>query len=547
MLPILEKLFEPLSNTSEIAKIFADVLQVRITKTTLTAELEGHPDYPALLSISDVLKNYGIENLAITPEPEKLSQAPTPFIALIKGDKSPADFYTVVREIKEDNFSFFDPEKHAWTSCSANNFLNRFSGTLLLAEATEQAGEKEYDKNLQEENRKRSVQLLTAFCIPALIFIAGTLSFLRNGISALLPFVFSIFTLAGTVIGVLLLWYELDQYNPVLQQICSAGKKVNCGAILQSKASRIMGISWSTIGITYFTGQLLLALFTGITNPRTLFVLSWLNIMALPYVFFSIYYQWKVAKQWCVLCLYVQGLLILQFLTALSGGWHAPSPANTIGPELALQTITAFSIPFITVMLLLPALQKTKEGRKHRNELLRLKHNPQIFEALLARQKAITESAEGLGITLGKPDARYKIIKVCNPYCGPCAKAHVPMEELLENNPDVQIQVIFTATNDEGDSRTPPARHLLAIAAANDETRTKQALDDWYLADTKDYAIFAAKYPLNGDLQKQDGRIEAMKNWCDKTGIAFTPTFFINGFQLPEIYNAGDLKYFFTV
>jgi len=35
-------------------------------------------------------------------------------------------------------------------------------------------------------------------------------------------------------------------------------------------------------------------------------------------------------------------------------------------------------------------------------------------------------------------------------------------------------------------------------------------LDDWYLADKKDYETFAGKYPMNGELQTQGNKIEAM-------------------------------------
>jgi protein-disulfide isomerase len=53
---------------------------------------------------------------------------------------------------------------------------------------------------------------------------------------------------------------------------------------------------------------------------------------------------------------------------------------------------------------------------------------------------------------------------------------------------------------------------------------------------------------MNGELKKQENKIDAMQSWCDKTGIYFTPTFFVNGFQLPEeIYNVNDLKYFLSV
>jgi hypothetical protein len=36
-----------------------------------------------------------------------------------------------------------------------------------------------------------------------------------------------------------------------------------------------------------------------------------------------------------------------------------------------------------------------------------------------------------------------------------------------------------------------------------EETLTKQALDDWYLAEQKDYGTFASKYPMNGELKNR--------------------------------------------
>ena len=541
MLPILKKLFEARDNAPEATRLLVGLLGVRVTETTLTRELEEHPDYPGLLSISDVLNQHGIETLALKLAPEKLDQTPTPFITLAKGEKSGATFFTVVREIRDGRFSFFDQEKQAWVAGGGD----RLTGPVLLAEAGEQAGEKDYALHLREERRKRFLQRLIAGCIPALVLVAGGVALFREGAGALLPFVFSLLTLAGALIGVLLLWYEVDQHNPALKQICAAGKKVNCGAVLQSKASKVAGVSWSAIGFIYFAGELLLFLFTGgITNPLTLALLGWLNVVALPYVVFSIYYQWRVARQWCVLCLGVQAILVLQGITAFLGGWYgflSPSPG------LAVTAVAAFALPGVAIFLLVPALQRAKESRDHLNKLQRLKHNPQIFDALLDRQKVLTEPTGGLGIILGNPQARHKIIKVCNPYCGPCARAHVPMEELLDNNPDVQLQIIFTATNVEGDVRMPPVRHLLAIAGDGDEKRTKQALDDWYLAETKDYDAFASKHPVNGALSGKEAQIEAMRQWCDQTGIVFTPTFFVNGRQLPEIYTVSDLKYFLTV
>ncbi|WP_419701120.1 vitamin K epoxide reductase family protein [Mucilaginibacter sp. NFX135] len=549
-------IFESKTNGPEAAKRLLDLLHVKVTTTTLTREIEEHPDYPSLLSISDVLNSHGVENMGIRVDPQKLEELPCPFITQVKGVKGGAEFFTVVREVSKNTIHFFEQEKNQWTSLAKEDFLKRWSGVALLAEAKDDAGEKDYNKKIKEENRKNIIQYLSAFCIPVIAIIAGLMALGQSGTNALLPFAFSLLTLAGAITGALLLWYELDQHNPVLQQICSAGKKVNCGAILQSKAAKIAGISWSAIGFSYFMGILLLSLFSGVTNPAVLFVASWLNVIAVPYVVFSIYYQWRIAKQWCVLCLCVQGLLVLQLATTLTGGWHTLLSLSAIEPGLIISTVTALVIPFIVVTLLIPAFQKAKESKRTSNELQKLKHNQEIFEALLQKQKMLTNVPGDLGITLGNPNGAYKLIKVCNPYCGPCAKAHQPMEDLLENNPDVRIQILFTATNSDGDMKAPPVKHLLAIAEKNEESIVKRALDDWYLAEKKDYEVFAAKYPMNGELKQQNAKVEAMKNWCDTTGIEFTPTFFVSMpsesnetvyYQLPSIYSVVDLKYFFAV
>lgn len=197
--------------------------------------------------------------------------------------------------------------------------------------------------------------------------------------------------------------------------------------------------------------------------------------------------------------------------------------------------------------MLIPALKEAKESKAVNHELLRLKHNPLIFDALLAKQKKIETSTEGLGITLGNPDAKYKLIKVCNPYCGPCASAHVVIDELLENNSDIQLQIIFTGNGEDSDFRTAPIRHLLAITEQGDSHLNKQALNDWYLAEKKDYEVFAAIYPINGDLKLQTPKVKLMYEWCEKEKIQFTPTLFVNGYQLPEQYSIANLRYFLSV
>jgi len=63
----------------------------------------------------------------------------------------------------------------------------------------------------------------------------------------------------------------------------------------------------------------------------SLAIVSLFNLLALPYIIFSVYYQWRVAKQWCVLCLAVQALLLAGGLIIFSGNFIINTRLNSFG------------------------------------------------------------------------------------------------------------------------------------------------------------------------------------------------------------------------
>jgi len=522
-------------------------MRVAVTSTTIQKELIAHPDYPSLLSMMEVIDNYGISSSGIKMPMKGFSQLTCPFIAQIKAPQTKLHLFAVVTQLNAASIVFFHPENNKIVELSLEQFSKIYAGTILVIEVNEHNGQSDFVKIRQQENQSNLYNSLSLFLLPIMSLIACLFAYITHHSQALVPILFTLFTLLGCIICLLLLWHEIDEYNPVVRQICHAGKKVNCSAILNSDAAKIWGLSWSILGSTYFIGMLLSVLVGGITNIDNLFLLSWINLMALPYIVYSISYQWLIAKQWCVLCLAVQVILFLQFVTAYFGGFHRLQLFVALPYSAYITIAVSYAMVFTVLLILIPALEKAKDSGYKTISLKRLQHNPIIFEALLAKQKSIQHSTEGLGITLGNRNAAYKLVKVCNPYCWPCAQAHPIMEALLANNENLQIQILFTATTEENDIKTPPVKHLLAIAAMGDEAMTRKALDDWYMAERKDYAAFAKKYPLNGELQEQDDKVKAMQDWCNKEEVRFTPYFFLNGYELPDIYSIKDLKYFLLV
>jgi uncharacterized membrane protein/thiol-disulfide isomerase/thioredoxin len=543
----LSGIIQPLHHCEDAALYLLRLLGVKITFSTLQKDLTEHPNYPSMLAISDVVKTYGVYTIAARLEREEWNNnLVPPFLAHVKSRDLHHDVFAVVTSFSETQIEIYNPEIKKVQRIDNNEFIkNYYHGTIMAVEAKENAREQDYEHNIKKDKRKYLFYLFSILLLPMLTILTSFILIYNNPTkSVIAPVIYTFLTLLGVIAGTLLLWHELDEYNPVVKQICQSGKKVNCSAILNSKAAKIWGTSWSTIGLTYFLGTLIVLLTGGLFSAPIITIISWVNILALPYVIFSVFYQWKVAKQWCILCLSVQAILILQFVNSLTAGFPGLTHFDQI-PAQSYLTVTAIGIiVFIGISILLPALQKAKSNRAKTIELQRLKHNPQIFEALLGKQRSIQPSNTQLGIRMGNSKGKYKVIKVCNPYCGPCAKAHPVLEGLLEYSDEVDLQIIFTATNEENDIKKDPVLHLLAIAAKGDPIVLKQALDDWYGAAEKNYTEFAKKYPMNGELEKQREKVEAMKDWCETTKIDFTPTLFVNGRQLPEMYSVSDLKYF---
>lgn len=540
------RLSQPAPSGTLIARIFLELIDVKVSFRTLQSEIEEHPDYPSLLSISDVFTKFHVDNITANFTPENIRNVPAPFITQLKGKSIDITYFTVIRAVKGQFAEFFDPEKRKWSILSLDELQERSAGVVLLAEGNENSGEKDYAVKSRAEKISKYGLIAIPFIV-TFLYLSLLLSYFLKTQWAAIPFAFfSVLSFIGVGSGVLLTWYEIDHYNPVIQQICKAGKNINCNAILQSDAARIGGISWSAIGLSYFIGTFTLLLYFILVGSNIMSIVSWMSLFAVPYIFYSIYYQWKVAKQWCMLCLLVQGVLLFQAIVVIASSWLSDYSVTNLTSVDIIVTIVSYLLPFFFFISGVPVIKKAKEGKSIRRDFNRLKYDPIIFNALLKKQRPVVGDTSGLGIRLGDPNAKIRILKVCNPYCGPCGRAHIHMEDLLKNNPDVQIQIIFTASTDETDYKRLPVRHFLSISNNNNEGKLRSALDDWYLVDDKSYENFTKMNPPQDDFSIYDNQVAEMKKWCDENEILHTPTIFVNNHELPESYGASDLQKFFT-
>ena len=521
-------------NTVSVTQQLLHTLRIPFSITGVKEAIKQHPDYPSIAAVHDVLKQYKTETIVLQIDKEKLQKVPVPFVAHLL--QAPAGFVTVTN-VSSHEVTYLQPSSfQKQVTVSVNDFLSKWSAVALLAEKNEQSGEPDLEQNRKADRIKLYRTPLLILSSILLLFVA----ILPIGSATLAIAAPLLLKLAGVVVCGLLLWYDIDRSNPFLQKVCNSSKATNCNAVLQSNAAKLFGvIRWSEIGFFYFAGGLL---FVILRNEGALALLAWLNLIALPYTVFSVFYQWRVTKQWCPLCLAVQGLLLLEALFYMGAG-YLQSFAIT---ETATSFLLAFLLPVITWYAAKPLLKKNKEAEEYKNRFYRIKNDSRIFEALLEKQKKVFINPEGLGVTLGNPDATNTIIKVCNPYCGPCSKAHKEIHKLLKNNTNIKVQVIFNSFAEDSDPRSKPVKLFLSVSKNKERNYTEQVIDEWYSAEKKDFKIFAEKYQIGTDQNNYNEDVMKMRTWCDEMNIEATPSIFLNGYQLPDNYLVNDLKIFLS-
>lgn len=520
---------------------YLKLLKVKVNNATVNDSLQNHPDWPSLLCISDCLNKWNIPNAGGKMDVNKMDELPTPFIAYTSDRENQL---SIVTEVSDKTVQSFHKNYNKPSTELKEDFQKKWNGVYLIAEPNEHSGEPNYEVNKRKAfiNSLIPAAAFTLIAILSFIFlnriIADDSNLIRFNATGI--YIEYSILLAGVFITALLLWYEIDKSNPLLQKVCTGIAKGDCNAILTGKQAKVFNwLSWSEVGFFYFTGSFL----TLLIIENSISIIAWLNVLALPYILFSVYYQWRVAKQWCVLCLGVQALLLFGGMNIIASNFLYSSPIFSF--PFIFKSILLFLLSVIVWYAIKPSILKLQEAKNTKREYLRLKFNGEIFDTLLKKQKQITLSTDGLGIDLGNPAAKNTLIKVCSPTCGPCGKAHPKIEELLEQNNNVKAKIIFTTPNDESHHGIKPTRHLMAIASEiGNENQIKKSLDDWYLPEKKDYELFAAKYPMNGELLRQGNKIDAMDKWCKAMEIQATPTIFINGYKLPDAYSIEDLQYF---
>ncbi|MGY6546935.1 cysteine peptidase family C39 domain-containing protein [Arthrospiribacter ruber] len=366
------------------------LLDVPFTRGYLKDKVASHPEQDSLLSISDTLKHYKVNSLGLKLTIEKLEQIPFPCIIQIQKNGHP--FFSVLTKSEIDTVSYLD-EKGKIKSISKEDFAKNWTGVTLLLEKSDKSGEPGFKARQQEAFVFRFL-LISLVLINLIGLIAFYQPIFTNPNQALVILPLFLIKAIGLFISTVLLWSEVDKKNEAIQDFCSGGKSSDCNSVISS-FSLSGGISLSVIAFAYFFSGVLFLLFTSFLGSG-LQLLSYLSLSGVFIIPLSIFYQWAKIRKWCMLCLGISAviiveMLLLQIFLEFTGVIH-------------LQNLALFSFLFIRTILvwlsLKPYFLSDKELKKQKIKLARFMSNRKVFDYLLSSSRKLTHSPEGLGILM---------------------------------------------------------------------------------------------------------------------------------------------------
>jgi thiol-disulfide isomerase/thioredoxin len=520
-----------LAGRKELQNIFTCLLaelHVKHTQSFSNKYFREHPYRNSMFGLSRMLWDYYIENkgLRIKNKVEVLPDLEAPFIAHIG-----TDFITVIRNSPEQ-------VEYVWRgkrlTVSPEEFISRWSGIVLLAEPNENSAEPDYHVHHKQEILSAGKKTFLACVILLLLGMAGY----STGVFVSTGYVIALLiNLAGMYIGYLLINKQMHVQGSYADRICSLlAHRNDCNSLLESDAAWFFGLfSWSEIGLGYFTTNILLLLFQPSLYPYAALI----NLCVLPYTLWSIWYQKRVAGQWCPLCLTVQVILwLLFFCNRLFGLIRIP--VFTVNSLLLTGCI--YTVSILLLNFIISRLSDTNKTEQITQEINSLKADERIFSTLLKSKAKYEVYKSTSSILWGNPEAKHLITVVTNPHCNPCAKMHTRLEQLLKDTKNGYcVQYILTSFNEELEESS---KLFIAMYQQNNVPDFLSFLKEWYETGRNNRESFYEKYPLDRQEGTLISEFQRHRTWLNETKIRTTPTVLFNGYELPENYKVEDLKYF---
>jgi uncharacterized membrane protein len=486
----------------------------------------SHPDSGDIVSITDTLNDFNIENTVAEIPKESITELKDPFIAFVKNNNQNI---FVLAHLLNNEIIIIDTGNKKSIEVTIKEFSERWNGLVIVID------KKPILFELSKTNR--------LICVLTLAVLGLFLCLNSNSLN-----IFSVFHFGLSVIGITLsifiITHELGIKSSIVDKVCNLNTITNCSAVLSSQTGKIYkSIGLNDLGIVYFVVQILMWIILSIIDQNGFNSIFTISLLALPITLYSIYVQKSIIKKWCPLCLGIICVLWLQGILALSHFFAHNSISFNIGLKIPITFFLTTVIVSIVWALLKPLLQNaTKHKNLHINELS-FRRNYRLFMPFYKNQQIHKMQIAGLeDFSIGNINTPVTITAILSLDCPICNYTNDVLNRLCKKYPnDIKIGYrLLSNPNKIEDIKTKAAVYLLSLF--NEYNKPNDTLTKWYNKRINEqlYSGITITEKQNSEI----GILNKYEHWCMQNGISYTPAIFINGKLFPNFYDKADLKYF---
>jgi len=500
---------------------------IKINFEEFLFQAKNHPDYPAILAITDTLSFFNIDNGVISVETSEIGLLPNRFVVLLKKENSQPQFHFIEKN-DHTYFNLIDKKK---VEISKSELESRWNNLVLLIEKSE-------TKDILIENKNNYSWIFPSLCLA--LFLVVLFQYEENFQTKL----FFTFPIAGVLFSIAALKDLFGTQSELLNSFCNMTVSTSCANVVGSNKWKIFEIiNFSDLSMVFFFSQFLgLLVFLVSSKATAYFAMQQILITAaVPVLFLSVYYQKFVEKKWCPICLVIISIILLEF-----GYLFIFQNVNFV---VSMPSVTLFGLVFASVTIAWSALKKLLTRQKELKEFqlkgIRFMRNYEVFKnTLLATTPIENSSIFSQGILLGNTAASLKIVVVTSPFCGFCAEAHTIIEDILEKHPEeVCFYINFNFNSEQDDEKSKKVyQQLVAIYYSQGQEVFMKTLHNWF-EDKDENKLSGITIDGQNELKINEILNEQFR-WNQKNDFTYTPAILINQYVFPKQYDRKELIHF---
>ncbi len=508
-----------INGNSNLLYCYLRTLSVKVSRITMHRLLDN-PQESSMRGISDALDTLRIKNAVYQlPSRDYFSQLNVPFITTLQVQKDP---FCVVMRKTESTVELISEEGKKHT-IGTDRFLQYWTGIVLIGEVSEDTLSDPFYicKNIAY------FLFHYRFIISILLLFALGIQMALHQLCSPVLVTHLCILLLGVMASIGIIYKENFNEN-FLEKFCHIGEVVNCNQVLQSRGANIAGVGLGELALLYFST---IFFFTVLCVADFYFISVICCIATVGFTVYSIIYQIFILQTVCVLCMLVNlsiwGNVLTLFLMRNS--------ATFSFSFISLFTFIFTGCIYLILGMILSSYHQQYKERFQLKKRLATLLKPITFRRLLELEVQMKELPSYDIMLNNHHSGDNRLLVITNPNCKNCANAHSYIKELSATIPVSLMLLTFP-----GDK---PGKQIADMIT---ETYIQKG---WEAAMQLLEIWFDKQNPQGTDVEISFETKEIRKKqqmYCLQQNISQTPSFFIDGYHVPEVCPTYTLKYVLT-